>query len=90
MRTAAIRASVSASVTPRVGAPPWPPQSRSVLYWKTLGSNCFLLTVGSLQNAVRRMSTEVTVRSQDAKAAGPLAWFFDLPTQNSPAELFPG
>ncbi len=36
------------------------------------------------------MSTEVAVRSQDAKAAGAMARFFDLPKQNSLDEVFPG
>lgn len=42
------------------------------------------------QNAARHMSTEVAVRSQDAKAAGAMARFFDLPKQNSLDEVFPG
>ncbi|KAA0161113.1 hypothetical protein FNF31_03954 [Cafeteria roenbergensis] len=41
-------------------------------------------------NAARHMSTEVAVRSQDAKAAGAMARFFDLPKQNSLDEVFPG
>lgn len=46
--------------------------------------------LASSQGAVRRMSTEVAVRSQDAKAAGPMAFFFDLPKQNGLDEVFPG